>query len=850
MPGITRKQVFALPRPDFICKGLSEEALLEYEQAVIRVLFTASVVIYFLIHDVLYAHTNIFNTAFYLASLYLLFSLGVILSFTVYKKESRFRKSITMLGDHGMTCLAMYRSGEAGVPLFTVILWITVGYGARYGMKYLYLGMFFSLAGLLILINTNDFWLSHPIIGYGMIVTNIIIPVFVSRLLTQLSDAKAKAEQADEAKGRFLANMSHEMRTPLSGIIGIAKLLYKEKLPPSTLSSIVTIDHSANHLLQLIDDILNFSRIEAGTLHVNMAPFDVYETIHSVSDSLMPVAKDKSLGFHVFISTDVPVSLVGDASRLKQILINLCGNAIKFTKQGYIEIKVNALSVDDDEAILRFEIIDTGIGIPKDALPNIFERFNQVDDSITRQYGGSGLGTTISKELVELMGGHINVQSDVGKGSRFYFDIPMQVVETPVSDEFAKVKCLIFTKNDSLKNRLEGFTSRWGLTIHSTADLHNLCPLLIENEDKISGLPILLVDRLSVEEDLNEFLKYVSFGVSQDVDTVLIDLKESCSDFEESVAAIVSDLSTPRQLFNALHAVNRKSELPSGITKLSDATKAHFKKLNVLIAEDSRVNRMILEEMLKAHDMNVMSAEDGDQALDLFEEHVFDVAILDMQMPNVGGLDVIREYNAVNGLYNKIPFIVLTANVTTDAKKECERAGAAAYMKKPVDEQELLKIIYRHTGAKEEGIDSPLLEIVSTESIEPAKPDTDELDMQVIENLKRLGSKDGIFEAFITNYLQDLKISLQVIEQAVKDRDFDRYHDEAHAVKGASANIGARSVLAIAKRANDDSKQEFDEFGLQRHQDLLESAERTDVAFKSVLDDYVMAQRERGQPER
>ncbi len=850
MPGITKKQVFALPRPDFICKGLSEEALLEYEQAVIRVLFTASVVIYFLIHDVFYAHTNIFNTAFYLASLYLLFSIGVILSFIVYKKESRFRKSITMLGDHGMTCLAMYRSGEAGVPLFTVILWITVGYGARYGMKYLYLGMFFSLAGLLILINTNDFWLEHPIIGYGMIVTNIIIPVFVSRLLMQLSDAKAKAEQADEAKGRFLANMSHEMRTPLSGIIGIAKLLYKEKLPPSILSSIVTIDHSANHLLQLIDDILNFSRIEAGTLHVNMASFDVYETIHSVSDSLMPVAKEKNLGFHVFISTDVPVSLVGDASRLKQILINLCGNAIKFTKHGYIEIKVNALSVDDAEAILRFEIIDTGIGIPKEALPYIFERFNQVDDSITRQYGGSGLGTTISKELVELMGGQIHVQSDMGKGSRFYFDIPMQVVETPITEEFAKVKCLIYTRNESLKTRLEGFTSRWGLNIHSTADLHNICPLLVQNEDEISGLPILLIDGLSVEGDLNEFLKYVSFGVSRDVDTVLIDLKECRSDSEESVAAIVTDLSTPRQLFNALHAVNRKTELPTGITNLSDATKAHFKKLNILIAEDSRVNRMILEEMLKAHDMNVLSAEDGDQALELFEEHVFDLAIVDMQMPNVGGLDVIREYNAVNGLYNKIPFIVLTANVTTDAKKECERAGAVAYMKKPVDEHELLKAIYQYTDTKGERHNAPFMEIAPTEPGQTRQLDSDGLDMKVLDNLKRLGSKDGLFEAFISNYLQDLEVSLKVIEHAIEENDFDRYHDEAHAVKGASANIGANEVFQIAKRTNDDSKRDFDEYGLERHQELVRAAAKAESAFKVVLDDYMMAQKESVQPDR
>ncbi|MEJ2407362.1 MAG: ATP-binding protein [Candidatus Thiodiazotropha sp.] len=794
-------------------------------------------VLYFFVHGILDGEEGIFSTAFYLAAGYEAFSLGILLSFLFYKEASKTRKLITMLGDHGMTCLAMYRANEAGAPLFTVLLWITVGYGARYGMNYLYLGMLFSSCGLFVLVNTADFWVSHPIVGYGMIVTNIVIPVFVSKLLMQLSDAKAKAEKADEAKSRFLANMSHEMRTPLSGIIGISKLMYKEEIPASVKSSIVTIDQSANHLLQLIDDVLNFSRIEAGTLHIDHEQFDVYETIHTISDTLRPIAAEKKLGFQIFISTDVPTCLIGDANRIKQVLLNLCGNAIKFTKIGYVDVRLNALSVTESVAALRFEIIDTGIGIQKDALPHIFDRFNQVDDSITRQYGGSGLGTTISKELVELMGGQIHVQSDLGKGSRFYFDLPLQIGEAIEAEEYSDAKCLIYTAHRSLQDRLFNFASRWGMNIVTTSDLHNVCRMLVENRDE-SGLPILLLDGSSIDGELLEFVNYVKFGASDNVEIVLIDTNRAHSNCEGSITAIVTDLSTPRQLFNAIHAASRKYDLPEDVTVLTDSTKEHFKKLNVLIAEDSSVNRTILEEILRGHDMNVISAEDGDQALELFEDHTIDIAIVDMQMPNVGGLDVIREYNMGHGLFRKIPFIVLTANVTIDAKNECERAGAAAYMKKPVNETELLQLIYQHTGThkneafeEHDAADKPVKTYVKDMYLEA-------IDLDVAKNLMTISKRKGFFEELVDNYLHDLKQSIEIIQRAVIEGDFSRYHNEAHAIKGTSANIGAREVYEIARITNDDNEQDFQKNANNRCKDLSSALRIAEVSFKELINSY------------
>jgi two-component system sensor histidine kinase RpfC len=243
---------------------------------------------------------------------------------------------------------------------------------------------------------------------------------------------------------------------------------------------------------------------------------------------------------------------------------------------------------------------------------------------------------------------------------------------------------------------------------------------------------------------------------------------------------------------------------------------------------------MILEELLRGYDMNVLSAEDGDKALEMFEHCIFDAAIVDMQMPKMGGLDVIREYNAGNGLFKKIPFIVLTANATANAKRECEQAGAVAYMKKPVDENELLQLIFKHTKTE---FDRPNLNQTDTIQLEQTtnEQQIDILDMHTIQKLKTISTKEGVFEKFVTNYLHDLHISLQVVERAVSASDYIRYHDETHAIKGASANIGAQEVFHVAKLANNDHKIDFDSCGRTRYEHLVKAVDNVESAFKELL---------------
>ncbi|MBW9266100.1 MAG: hypothetical protein K1563_02825 [Candidatus Thiodiazotropha sp. (ex. Lucinisca nassula)] len=280
------QEVFKVPGFSYLTQGLNDEARQECEQALIRVFFTFIVFIYLLISHV---------TAARLAFAYELFSILILLSFIYVKHGSIVRKIVTMLGDHSMTCLAMYSAGEVGAPLFTVLVWITVGYGARFGTSYLYLGMLLSTLGFYFVINTTPFWLSVPIVGYGLIITNIMIPIFVSKIINQLVEANAAAEDANQAKGRFLANMSHDMRTPLTGIIGISQLLLTDNLGDRIDKKIKTIDSSAKHLLTIIDDILDMSKIDAGKIKIGYQNFDLHTLLTTVSTSFQPIAQEKQL---------------------------------------------------------------------------------------------------------------------------------------------------------------------------------------------------------------------------------------------------------------------------------------------------------------------------------------------------------------------------------------------------------------------------------------------------------------------------------------------------------------------------------------------------------------------------
>ncbi|MBT2988329.1 MAG: response regulator [Candidatus Thiodiazotropha sp. (ex Ctena orbiculata)] len=698
------KEVFRLPHFLHISHGLSNQARLEYEQGLIRLLFTSVIFIYLFISDLPNHPDSSHATATKLALAYTVFSILLLLTFNYIKQGSKLRRIVTMFGDHGMTCLAMYSAGEVGAPLFTVLVWITVGYGARYGTKYLYLGMLLSTSGFLIVINATPFWLTLPIVGYGLIVTNVMIPVFVLKILNQLVEAKATAEQANQAKGRFLANMSHDMRTPLTGIIGISQLLMSEYLEQKLNQKIKAIDISAKHLLTLIDDIIEYSKIENDKIIIENQAFDLHALVMNICISFEQIASEKGIRLMTHISPAFPFNIIGDPHRLQQVLNNLIGNAIKFTHQGYVDIRISSVDASDSRISLRFEVVDTGIGIAYERLKTIFHRFNQVDDSITREYGGSGLGTTISKELINYMGGDIHVESALGKGSRFYFDLPFDIQENIREQRYTGVIAATFTSNEQFLHRINQSLKRWNISNQAVFFAEELTEVVLRYIATSQQQLMVLLDAEHNDNNLRHLVSRLRNAAGNQIHLILVDTvnRFQPKDIPFEINSVVVNLLNGQQLYNAIHTAFPDSLQPEGREESNNCHHAlNQDRLKILVAEDSSVNRLILNEMLTKAGFDVELVESGEDALQKIEEKNFDLTILDMQMPRVGGLDVIHKYKATKSLKEGMPFIILTANISKEAERQCKDAGADIYLQKPIDIKVLVREIHRLTEKKD-----------------------------------------------------------------------------------------------------------------------------------------------------
>lgn len=829
-------------------------------------------------------------------------SYGALLFWWMIKRPgiSHKRRCTAVIFDLMSTTVALHLGGEYSAPFFGVFLWVILGNGFRYGITYLIFAAVVGTIGFGAVMGLTPFWRSSPGLGFGLLATLIIIPIYVGSLIKQLHAATAEAEAASKAKSRFLAAMSHELRTPLNAIIGMSDLLAGTKIDGDQRSMTRGVKSAANTLLALINNILDISKFEAGNMVPTPAPVNIYQLIAELDHMFALQAQANGIEFQVVLEPDVPPWIETDADYLRDAVINLIGNSLKFTKSGHVRVTVG-LDGPATDRMVALRVSDTGIGIAEHQLNKIFGTFTQADDSVTRKFGGSGLGLSIVRQIARSLGGEVTVSSELGAGSTFVLTFPYVVPKTeqplPAPDGDLQLVVVTGKSREQYAPELGEWAARLVDTrVKSIDQLQQLLkrrsasapPLLALIDARGAGSVATYLQRQPGDTDVETCQSSASFASLLMTDATGADAEGMAARLPSNLRCLAtvgapaltnttsdSPTGTQQNMDNALRFAGRV--LSAGAGSDDDAaSKKSRRSLDILVAEDNTVNRRVVGRILSNAGHRPTLVPDGMTALEALEDKRFDIVLMDFNMPEMTGAEVVKLYRFADPSDTRTPFVAFTADGTQESRQRCEAAGMVGMIVKPLEAVRLLDEIDRYAAP-------PLDDMVAAETAtaadaeqaldratdsawepsedffeqqvkafnpagdddasmgdnvvaHPRRPDkTKVVDDAAIDQLRLISDDSAFFRSLVLDFLEDTKETLARLKEGVDQGDPEIVRDQAHAMRSSASHFGAQQLFDLCLSVSQINKEDLDLKGQRFLNDVEAACKRIEDRLIEIL---------------